>query len=64
MAHREKLESEMATINAVRDRKLGEMKEAGVDPLYLVDLSKYDPTVRISQDYKLGASKVRVAAGK
>ncbi len=41
-----------------------EMKSVGFNDLYLVDLSKYDPSIRISQDYKLGASKVRPPAGK
>ncbi len=57
-----KLAADMEAIQKIRNAKLAALQDAGVDPLYTVELAGYDPTVRIKQDYKLGASKVKPAA--
>jgi hypothetical protein len=52
------LETDLDAIRAIRERKVAELLDSGVDPLYAVELKSFDPQSRVSKDYKLGASHV------
>lgn len=45
---------ELARIREIRDRKVGELLEAGVPERYTVELAKYDPEDALRKDYRLG----------
>lgn len=48
------LGADLDEIRRIRDEKVTELLDAGVDPLYVVELKKYDPQTRINDDFKMG----------
>lgn len=48
-------EAYLERVRRIRERKVQELIDAGVDPKYTVQLAKHDPMKNIMKDYKLGA---------
>lgn len=51
------LEDGLEEVRRIREQKMKELTDAGVDPLYTVELAKFDPAKAISMDYRRGKEK-------
>lgn len=56
---RAEADAKLARLQAMRDAKIAELLEMGVDPKYTVELARYDPAYAIKADYKLGATAAK-----
>jgi len=56
-------DAEMEALRQVRDRKVRELREAGVEGKYTVQLRGFDPRAAVDKDFKLGPPRARKSDG-